>query len=501
MSNPNLTAQEMVVVGLFHHGKTFLERTRNILTDGCFDNPKWLFLYQCFTHIILQQNLSIDCVSINNYADITNQHSLVSNKLYQEYLPHLRFNSIQLNDAIEHARYLRRNVEQKKLSASLKTLAHEVESAGGYTPMLSITRRIYDFLSKITLRTMDGDSRRPEHIGIGLEKDIQDRLNNPVQHIGLSTGYALIDEAIGGLRPGSVTVIGSRIKTGKTTLLTNIGMNVANTGVPVLFLDIEMVKEEVVYKILAREARVDIGLIETGRACYDEEASKSLLRAAKKMESAKDAIPFDYINIADMSSKEFLSVVEEWVIQRVGLDENGHAKECLVLLDYLSLTVPDLKDTKSQEYQQIGQLMAEISSIAVRYKMPFISTVQLNRDGIEDETGKAMSQSDRILWKCTSFLIFKAKTDKEMSEDNWDGINKGNRKIVQVLSRFAKECDRTNYIAIDMKGNYATITETGRKWEFKRKQQFGDTLPPPINSIPESQSSGSGKFDQYPKNP
>ena len=44
----------------------------------------------------------------------------------------------------------------------------------------------------------------------------------------------------GGLRRGTVNVIGARPKTGKTLLAQNMGMNIAKQGVPVLDLDTEM---------------------------------------------------------------------------------------------------------------------------------------------------------------------------------------------------------------------------------------------------------------------
>ena len=55
--------------------------------------------------------------------------------------------------------------------------------------------------------------------------------------------------------------------------------------------------------------------------------------------------------------------------------------------------------------------------------------MQLNRDGITKESTDAVSGSDRLIWPCTSFTIFKMKSDEEKAEDN---PKNGNRKMVPL---------------------------------------------------------------------
>ena len=43
--------------------------------------------------------------------------------------------------------------------------------------------------------------------------------------------------------------------------------------------------------------------------------------------------------------------------------------------------------------------------------------MQLNRDGIDEESTAVASGSDRILMYCISFTIFKQKSDEEIAED------------------------------------------------------------------------------------
>ncbi|MFM7986325.1 MAG: hypothetical protein ACKPKO_44135, partial [Candidatus Fonsibacter sp.] len=62
----------------------------------------------------------------------------------------------------------------------------------------------------------------PSLIGEGLEEYIEYLQTNVVDQIGIPTGFPVYDQAIGGgLRKGTVNVIGARPKTGKTLLSDN----------------------------------------------------------------------------------------------------------------------------------------------------------------------------------------------------------------------------------------------------------------------------------------
>ena len=92
----------------------------------------------------------------------------------------------------------------------------------------------------------------------------------------------------------------------------------------------------------------------------------------------------------------------------------------------------------------------------VKYDTPCLAFVQLNRDGITRETTDVVSGSDRLIWLCTSFSIFKMKSDEEMADDN---IENGNRKLVPVVARHGEGLDDGDYISMKMFGKYGKIEE------------------------------------------
>ena len=109
-----------------------------------------------------------------------------------------------------------------------------------------------------------------------------------------------------------------------------------------------------------------------------------------------------------------------------------------------------------QEYQVLGFQITKLHNFMVKYDAPCLSFVQLNRDGITKETTDVVSGSDRLIWLCTSFSIFKMKSDEEIADDN---VENGNRKLVPVVARHGEGLDDGDYVSMKMFGKYGRIEE------------------------------------------
>ena len=116
-----------------------------------------------------------------------------------------------------------------------------------------------------------------------------------------------------------------------------------------------------------------------------------------------------------------------------------------------------------KEYQVLGFMMTSLHNFASKYKVPIVGFIQLNRDGINKESTDTASGSDRIIWLCSNFTIFKRKSDEEIAED---GPNHGNRKLVPLISRHGGGLDDNDYINCEMKGWCAKITEGNTRLEI-----------------------------------
>ena len=116
-----------------------------------------------------------------------------------------------------------------------------------------------------------------------------------------------------------------------------------------------------------------------------------------------------------------------------------------------------------KEYQLLGFMMTELHNFAVKYQVPVVAFIQLNRDGITKESTDSASGSDRIIWLCSNFSIFKRKSDEEIAED---GPDAGNRKLIPIIARHGGGLDDNDYINCHMKGWCGQIVEGKTKLEL-----------------------------------
>ena len=164
--------------------------------------------------------------------------------------------------------------------------------------------------------------------------------------------------------------------------------------------------------------------------------------------------------------------MRRWIAQTVGFDENGRTNDCMIIYDYLKLMTSDSISSSLQEFQVLGFQITSLHNFCVQYDCPCLSFVQLNRDGITKESTDVVSGSDRLIWLCTSFSIFKSKSEEEVAED---GPENGNRKLVPLVARHGSGLADGDYINVKMRGEVGKIEEGVTRNELKKSSRTNDT--------------------------
>jgi hypothetical protein len=178
------------------------------------------------------------------------------------------------------------------------------------------------------------------------------------------------------------------------------------------------------------------------------------------------------VSIAGQPFENILSIMRKWVYQEVGFDSNGRTKDCLIVYDYLKLMGSESISSSMQEYQVLGFQITQLHNFCVKYDVPCLSFVQLNRDGITKESTDVVSGSDRLIWLCTSFSIFKLKSAEEMADDTEEN---GNRKLVPIVARHGAGLDDGDYVNMNMFGKFGKIVEGQTRNELRTKSNIKDT--------------------------
>jgi replicative DNA helicase len=252
----------------------------------------------------------------------------------------------------------------------------------------SIERKILD------LSTESKSIREPRNLAEGLRELIEERMANPVQQIGLSTGYPILDKQIDGLVPGTLNIISARPKMGKSTFLSNIAAYVsyiADPAVSVLYIDTEMPFDQWRDRIVASLTDIKERSIKHGG--YSQEDYHKLQAAIKITESGKLFHEF----MPGYTIDKLTALYKKYKLKHdIGL----------MIFDYIKEPDSSSIERNRKEYQVLGDVTTKLKDLAGALNIPCLTAVQVNREG-------SVADSDRIIRYADTIMQWMYKTDEE----------------------------------------------------------------------------------------
>jgi len=209
---------------------------------------------------------------------------------------------------------------------------------------------------------------------------------------GLPTGLSDLDDAIGGMRPGELIVIGARTSVGKSLLALTMAENIAGPmQLPVLLTSLEMSDEEVAHRRMASLASVPLERF-TRHTLTDSDWDR-VARCHGKLTGSR-------LLIDDTPEASLASIRSQLrAMERAGEPARLH------IIDYLGL----MKEPKAESRQAaIAALSRGAKRIAREFRIPVIAVVQVNRapEGRSDkrpvmsdlrESGAIEADADMVL--------------------------------------------------------------------------------------------------------
>ena len=450
----NPAAEKAVLSACYNGGLDVFFEVSDIVKPSSFVEPNNEIFFSCLRHVYEHIKVhKCDLLSLQAAAIELGIEQLINKTEVSKHIRQIIDFSVELNNARKFAQKIRKLEIARLLYKQLERAnEHILEVTGTETvnEILGIAEEaIFDFSS---LLSDQGDDPKP--ITAGLIAHLQQLIDQPVQQPGISTGFPIWDATIGGgLRGGTVNIIGARAKGFKSGMALNMGRNISSLGLPVLYLDTEMQIKDQQSRLIASYSRTQIRDIETGQFSQTNAVTAHVLECARELDVKCQT--FTYKNISGMALDEQLSIMRRWLFKIVGVNTDKKANPCVILYDYIKLM--DAQGLqKIQEYQAIGFLLTRLHNFTVLYDIPIVGFVQLNRDGIDKESVASVSQSDRIIWFGSNFSILKPKSDEEIAND---GVQYGNFKLAPMVCRHGPGLPPNEYIACKAQKNCAHIEE------------------------------------------
>ena len=180
---------------------------------------------------------------------------------------------------------------------------------------------------------------------------------------GLTTGFIDIDMKLSGLQKSDLVLLAARPSMGKTALGINIVTNSAlKAGAKVAVFSLEMSKEQLVQRMIAATAHVDLQKIISGR--LDEEEWLNIINSMGPLSAAQVYID----DTAGISLMEMKAKCRRLKIEQ-GLD--------LVVIDYLQLM--QMEGRQESRQQEISSISRGLKALAKEMDCPVIALSQLSR--------------------------------------------------------------------------------------------------------------------------
>jgi replicative DNA helicase len=456
----DLPAERAILAGIFRYGSEAYYDVSDIVSESSFTDESNVVLFSCMKHVLeADDSTSMDAPTMMSAAKELGFSDFFNTQEVQHMSSVIKF-PVLLENVRRFAAKIRKLEIARMMYDQLDLTKQKYLDIKGDESIAKILGIAEDAVMDVT-SIIAGEDESPTKMFNDVEAHLEELAEESVDQIGVSTGFSRYDFAIGGgLRKGTVNVIGARPKTGKTLLADNIGIHIAKNGIPVLNLDTEMRKEDHQHRMMAMLSGVPINDIETGKFAEDPATRKKVTDAAREI---KD-IPYYFKTIGGAPFEEQVAVMRRWISRVAGLNDKGKANDCVIIYDYLKLMDSAEIRGDMKEFQILGFMITALHNLSLKYEVPILTFIQLNRDGITKESTDTASGSDRIVWLCSNFSIYKHKSDEEIAKD---GPENGNRKLVPLIARHGEGLEPGDYINVELTGKIGKVTEGQTAFELE----------------------------------
>lgn len=213
-----------------------------------------------------------------------------------------------------------------------------------------------------------------EFIGDGLDSTL-DEIENPKPVT--PTPWRQLNRKMRGWRGGRLHVIGARPSIGKSLMLLQSAIPLAESGGTVLFHSLEMSKSELQQRAIAQMAEVPLGRLEGANP--EDPDTNMTARDWDKVAGVMSRMSEMKIVIDDRSSVSVADVrAKARAVSRRG-------KLSAIFIDYLQLLQPPRHLFGRNRAEVVGDMSRSLKILAKELDVPVIVAVQLNRGSTQRE--------------------------------------------------------------------------------------------------------------------
>lgn len=180
----------------------------------------------------------------------------------------------------------------------------------------------------------------------------------------VQTGFARIDNIIGGFASDDFGILGARPNMGKTSLALNIAYNVARAGKSVLVFSLEMRAERLIQRLLCTLARVDYNQVKLKNQGTEKDRERLYFIA---QDITENPLPLTIVDSADTTAAIHAMIRQHRQVADLGL----------VIVDYIQLLSAGHREKDLRH--TVTEISKNLKRITRKENVPVLALSQLSR--------------------------------------------------------------------------------------------------------------------------
>ena len=426
---PNIAAEKVFLAGVLKHPSKLFEFLDHLDEDD-FQHSTTRMTFEAIRSLVIDKEIEkVTKVKLVAEAKALGHHNYLSATRNGEWIDELFAEEITAHEVDVHFLEVKRQSLKDKYTESFVELRDYL----AYTddPLSVMISRVENtVVSKVNI--LDKGQHAIEDMREGFWEFIDSVAEDP-GHLGLDLGYPLWQERIGQVRNGAITFIVATTKAGKSQFGMRAAITAARKGLPVLYLDSELNKQDQWIRQAAMLTKVPSQYIETGfwamsdRELIDHGVTDPARRAEiqeygrrlhdPRVREVVERMPIYYQSISGLDVVDVVPHMRRWLLTHVKPDRETRVPQCLIVYDYIKLTMTDeVRRGVLQEYQQHGLNVANLHDFANQYNIPMIAFGQTNNE--IDDNLRCVAGAKRISENVDSITLFKRKGDRDLAQDS-----------------------------------------------------------------------------------
>ena len=404
-------AAERAVLGAVLADNTLIASVAEVVHSDDFSSPAHAAIFAAMLKLDSTQR-QVDHLTLSEELKVLGHLATVGGPAY---LMALDQGVPLAHNAVQYAKIVKDQALRRRLASVGREIVEMASQETGDVEVIldESERRLF----ALAENRREGDLRAVSDL-MEQTLDLLDKMKASASGVtGLSTGYVDLDMQLTGLHAGELIILAARPGIGKTSLAMNIAMHAAlKEDKAVAIFSLEMPADQLLMRLLASSARVDMKKLRGGRLTpHDEEKFQemagALYNAPIYIDDSGGLSPFDLRAKARRLKQK-------------------DPRLSLIVIDYLQLM--HQKGKVESRQLEVSEISRSLKQLAKELEVPVIALSQLNRKVEERKGGKPMLSDLResgSIEQDADVVMFIHREDQDEGAEGGGGGERSNTVI------------------------------------------------------------------------